>query len=385
MTQDHCSYDGCPELPWANCPEGRCIHHSPSNSHREEDRRILWQEARRRVDLSGDCDFTGWHFPEDPGGECFRRIGFRGETCFHRATFDGKVDFNEATFGKPGADFTEATFTGDTGFAKVTFEGEADFGGAVFSDEVRFCRSVFKARVDFDGVRFTRDANFWGAVFEKGVEFIGAVFRGKTDFGRATFQTMASFSSAHAEHGVEVWFALPKWPALQHTPFRRPEQGETAYRLAKQAAQNRGDYPMAGEYHYAERCAIEHGNRKQWGWKPWHPLRFACCWLELVLARLVWGYGERPCRILAAGALTIAVFGLLCFFLAGIQPSRPETPSQQLSMGECLYFSVVTFTTLGYGDFLPKPHFRPWAATEAALGAGLIAAFIVSLTRKFMR
>jgi len=45
----------------------------------------------------------------------------------------------------------------------------------------------------------------------------------------------------------------------------------------------------------------------------------------------------------------------------------------------------VTFTTLGYGDMAPKPYFRIPAAMEAVLGAALMATFIVSLTRKYMR
>ncbi len=36
--------------------------------------------------------------------------------------------------------------------------------------------------------------------------------------------------------------------------------------------------------------------------------------------------------------------------------------------GVCFYFSVVTFTTLGYGDFKPTKQSRMVAATEAALG-----------------
>ena len=43
-----------------------------------------------------------------------------------------------------------------------------------------------------------------------------------------------------------------------------------------------------------------------------------------------------------------------------------------------LYFSIVTFTTLGYGDVLPKPPFRLLAASEAVLG-------LVSLASSFLR
>jgi Ion channel len=34
----------------------------------------------------------------------------------------------------------------------------------------------------------------------------------------------------------------------------------------------------------------------------------------------------------------------------------------------CLYFSLVTWTTLGYGDFRPVPNGRLVAASEAVIG-----------------
>ena len=45
-----------------------------------------------------------------------------------------------------------------------------------------------------------------------------------------------------------------------------------------------------------------------------------------------------------------------------------------------LYFSVVTFTTLGYGDFQPTETIRLWAASEAILGymvMAVLTAFII--------
>jgi Ion channel len=46
-----------------------------------------------------------------------------------------------------------------------------------------------------------------------------------------------------------------------------------------------------------------------------------------------------------------------------------------------LYFSVVTWTTLGYGDFRPTPDARLWAAAEALLGYFISALFIAFLLK----
>jgi hypothetical protein len=47
----------------------------------------------------------------------------------------------------------------------------------------------------------------------------------------------------------------------------------------------------------------------------------------------------------------------------------------------CLYFSVVTWTTLGYGDFRPVPGARLVAASEAMVGYIAMAVLISAFAR----
>lgn len=55
------------------------------------------------------------------------------------------------------------------------------------------------------------------------------------------------------------------------------------------------------------------------------------------------------------------------------------------AIGELLYYSAVTFTTLGYGDFQPQGFMRFVSASEAFIGAIMIAAITVSVVRQFLR
>ncbi len=51
----------------------------------------------------------------------------------------------------------------------------------------------------------------------------------------------------------------------------------------------------------------------------------------------------------------------------------------------CLYLSVVTWTTVGYGDFVPSPQARGFAAGEALLGYIFMAVLIAALLHLMQR
>ena len=66
-------------------------------------------------------------------------------------------------------------------------------------------------------------------------------------------------------------------------------------------------------------------------------------------------------------------------------PTPPSPVGNFCAFGRALYFSVVTFTTLGYGDFHPEGVLQVFAALEALLGAVMIAFLTVVFARKFVR
>jgi hypothetical protein len=188
---------------------------------------------------------------------------------------------------------------------------------------------------------------------------------------------------------------------VKHRPFVNPAQGATSYRLAKQLAQDQADYGTAGQYHYAEQCALESGLLQSVFCKTGlHPVRqeaqmragrFVLWGARLVLGRLLYGYGERPIRPLFIGGLLVAACALGYLVGDGFAPGHltgtQEITSYEVTcFWEALHFSAVTFTTLGYGDFQPKPGiWRAVADGEALAGAALLATFVVCLTRKYMR
>jgi hypothetical protein len=161
---------------------------------------------------------------------------------------------------------------------------------------------------------------------------------------------------------------------IENVSARLPGVLEPLYRYAKVAKTSRGDLDAAGRFYYLERKAHNAAARVNPRW----PTRWAA-WVGHILGDWLMGYGEKPFRPLCWAAGTILVFALLFWALGAVGP-QTSAPLDHL------YFSVVTFTTLGYGDLYPNPGFpRALAATEAVLGFLFMSLFLVVLTRRFIR
>ncbi|MFY2509515.1 ion channel [Vibrio pectenicida] len=102
------------------------------------------------------------------------------------------------------------------------------------------------------------------------------------------------------------------------------------------------------------------------------------------------GYGEDPMRVVGFSMFLIVVCALAYFFLdtTSAHPIYEELSGWQFYLFEffnSLYFSVVTFTTLGYGDISPVGFARFVAALEAFLGSFTMALFVVVFVKKMTR
>ena len=128
-------------------------------------------------------------------------------------------------------------------------------------------------------------------------------------------------------------------------------------------------------------------------------------WLWSCFLNAIYGYGEKPWNVIFSAGILIFIFALL-FNLIGI--GNPEiieikgTAIHQnsgdivnlVSKGllknnvirnfpDSLYFSLITFTTLGYGDFRPLEGWgRILAGSEAFIGAFMMALFVYTFARR---
>lgn len=251
------------------------------------------------------------------------------------------------------------SFFGITDFIDVHFGDEVSFEGAFFTDSTRI-----RTRPESGLSR----ASFYGSNCER-VDFSG--------------------SSWGAEGGDIVIFE----ERAGSLGFQALEE---VYRRLKQSHQRFGDHERAGKFYYREcECRRRHQREeRQWLGYLWSEvLRWTC------------GYGERPVRAIGLSLAFIVVFACVYLFcgIAHIDngsefainydwclnctPSITQSNTAQLfhDFLWALYASIITFTSLGYGDLHPIGWSRVAASVEVFIGVFMIALFLFVFTRRMLR
>ncbi len=164
--------------------------------------------------------------------------------------------------------------------------------------------------------------------------------------------------------------------------LRDYDSASQIYRNLKNYFRNEGIYERSGHYYYREKVVEKKTYRHKNMGK----------YLGSLLLESLCGYGEKPGRIIFS-SLAWIFFNSFVYFVLGIEKGVVEiglslqTGVFQNAMNflNCLYFSFVTFTTLGYGDLHPVGITKTFAAIEAFTGAFMLALFVLTMGRKMMR
>ncbi len=148
---------------------------------------------------------------------------------------------------------------------------------------------------------------------------------------------------------------------------------EESYRDIKQYFISNGMYNDASWASFKEKTMerLAFKKRGDWNYIP-----------SLVMSGLC-GYGEKPYRIILSAFLTILTFAALYFSFNTVE--RCGDHAYILKWFDYVYYSAITFTTVGYGDFIPRAHMgaRLLAALEAFSGVFVTGLFIFTLARKY--
>ncbi|MGC1121895.1 MAG: pentapeptide repeat-containing protein [Candidatus Methanofastidiosia archaeon] len=340
---------------------------------------------------------------------------FFGDASFDRAIFQDS-SFNSAVFGK--AHFDGTVFKHNADFIGTEFEGEVHFDNAVFQD-VSLIDATFKKTASFHSATFKKTVYFRRANFEQDALFDKATFY-NAFFGEAIFHKV-SFDGVFVERDLRFSPSKVEELNLQYSQFKfkghittnlsktkllgadlenivftelEPEKEsiyeekhmkqlnltfeniETIYRNLKHNMQDKGDYSRAGRFFFREMEMKRKGARNKKRYLSW-------IWFEIY--RFLAGYGESPQNTIAISIFSIFSCALL-YLGTGCLKYTLVNPCFSQKAIDALYFSFVTFTTLGLGDIRPLTCLgKALVCFEAMLGVFLIALFVVTFVRKMAR
>lgn len=337
-----------------------------------------------KVDLSEDGESKTLSLPQSL---IFNSCTFESDVIFSgpwekpeqlNVIFEKDVQFNSSVF-KGQARFSNACFKGAAGFDGCTFCKVCSFRKAQFLARTMFRTVTFEGYGLFNEARFMADTRFVNTGFSKGANFIGVQFDCQCDFAGVYSRSKAV-------------------PLYERVCFKRKRFGddESFWRFMKQASQEAGYYQQAGECFYRERCGHFwqkfRGSNFENLTQPQKLMR----WLkgtrllpELIFGRWLFGYGERPIRVLIASVIVIFVCGLFYSSDWARLSVSYDVQKGDIEFFEGLYYSTITFSTLGLGDIHPTGG-QDWLTRlvtmiESLSGLCLISLFIVSLSKRFSR
>ncbi|MCK4598361.1 potassium channel family protein [Candidatus Bipolaricaulota bacterium] len=379
----------------------------------------------RDAKIKGDADFGGATFKGEAhfwGATFKRHAGFRGAKFEHNASFGGAKFEHNASFGgatieedanfrdaKIGgnANLSEATIGGNADFSKATIGGNADFdfkrlsGGFSLTNAsigrlVRFDNPVFHERISFDycvasGLDLGEGKprlRGWGQ--QRSGVTLTDVSTGYSfwRFARLTFEKEGRKHEADAAHYFErMW----RWKALRSVSLEEeaPKAGNRRWEKRVFTVLELLGIALILRVVHIELAELNLARVRQTSLRAIYTIM----WLfDCVFVRWPTQYGASLLRLFVTWAVIIGGFAGAYTMLILKGFSVLEAPGV-LGLGQAitsfwgaLYFSVITFTTLGYGDIRPTAGLPSGlAAAEAVLGGIMMALTVLVIGRKFMR
>jgi len=369
------------------------------------------------VTFKGDVNFTWTTIKKDA---IFEEATFNGYALFGRVIFNGYAFFIRATFNEY-TNFRRATFKKYANFTDATFNRGVDIGEAIFNKDVHFRVEPLIKKMYFCLVNIkVLSGNKLNLKVNNNVQIITLerAYLENTDLDMELVKdTLIDFTDALLKN-TKIKKEQIKGHILQEEEKNFLEAKEI-YLLLKNNFHSIGQYEDESwafekekemerkllSFPYYKNALKEEGTKEKFPILKWIKKGYFKKLVISAFSNIIYGYGERPWNVIFSAGVLIFIFALL-FSLIGI--GTPEiielkgtaihqnygiivdlaskgfiknTPIRNFP--DSLYFSLITFTTLGYGDFRPLEGLgRILAGSEAFIGAFMMALFVYTFARR---
>ena len=287
------------------------------------------------------------------------RCEFKNVFKFEKTNFQKEVFFGNSVF-RDSVHFGGSLFQNTCDFGESVFEGPVLFRGSEFNEIARFSKTRFQQVADFNDVQFSENAVFRSAIFEDSSNFNRVIFSKKLDFAQTRFSDTAVFNDATFREETDFTAAQFALSASYRNVSFNPDTiwQWMLNKLTRQLKQPTEFYLDSEDINgvlnpFFKRYVADQQFIR--AFKERHPF-----WA------LVWRWSSDYGRSLGLWALWSLLIALTFSFVympaptwfpEWIQESMPQfhqvtvtEANEDLTFWKSFYFSIVTFTTLGFGD-----------------------------------
>jgi len=363
---------------------------------------------------------------------------FEGFTYFNEAKFPSHVNFSDASFKT--VTFEKAIFKKGAIFSNTIFNEVVNFENANLTENIFFNNATFKSITKFILIGEQDYLDFTFSKFNSGIPVIIKITKGEINFKNAILENISLTLKINRSVSINFERAVLKNTQLkrrdiehniiQEKKNKYPEAKEI-YLMLKNNFHSTGRYEDESWAYKKEKDMERFSNsfgefinnrekknqfkkillsvKKSLGkkiilkfrlFKTWLISKKAIKWFNLSVSNFIFQYGENPWYVIRFASIVILFFAVLLNILGIVNGGRTDLILQQIKEVQgkynlnysgpvignflnCLYFSVVTFTTLGYGDFQPLEGWsRFWVSLEALIGAFTMALFVYTFARR---
>jgi len=322
-----------------------------------------------------------------------------GRVSFHGTRLKRQVHFINTHFNEE-PDFSNVCFGTQSIFSNAHFKCGANFSGTHFGQDANFGGTYFGQETLFGGAHFVMRAYFGGAHFDDIVNFSGAYFEKTADFGAVKIKYPAAFARVHIHEKTVCRAVLWNWVfrRLLRVPIwlvtigkiRLPKATFTdVSSINTTTVMDASSNPRLKRYIDDEQW-IESWRRNPKGrwWSGWW--REGKWWREPVF--WIWegtSHCGRSIGLWASWSIFFAcIFAVIyrAFGCDSIAFNVDKLAGKQPDFWAYLYHSIVTFTTLGFGDIVPLTNrARLAVGAEVVLGYVMLGGLISIFANKFAR
>lgn len=380
---------------------------------------------------NGDVSFINAEFFSSDVDFRVSRFGI-GKVDFHYARFGGGgVSFERVDFGNGRIDFRAAEFhAGRTSFNRASFhEGELNFEGAetqkgklsfkrvsfgtvkpIFdlyqglNSEIIFERSSFNETISFSesqvGKLVFTDCHFNATVNLhvkecNEINLSGCTIRDIVEFythGNPPVIKSLNLAGVRLLGQIYIdWNANRVSALIYSQDYTTVAEKAEQFRILKENFNALGKYDEEdAAYVEFKRCDMKASliNSRQEGKVGYMANRLLYLAKKLLFDHMGL-YATSPQRVIASILVVYVAYSLLYIAIMALgwgYISATSATGEMLSIiARGFYFSVVTFFTIGYGDFAPLGIARFIAGTEGFMGVFMMSYFTVAFVRKILR